>query len=135
MGLKTMSLKQSPTSIDVTGGTALTFMPTGGMNIANGVYLMVPTDVDYQVRRSIVAKVRPSSIDAKTGEFGKDKKSISFVIPTVLPSGRIVFNTLRIEREVHPYTSASEIAQLNTVGAQLLTDADTDNFWAYGSLD
>lgn len=132
MGLKNMSLLSGAT-IAPSGGTALVFTDNG-VTIQNGVQLVVPADTDYSVRRMATAKYRPPVVDVKTGVYGKDKKSISFVKPILLASGQVVFNTIRIEREVHPSLSAADCLDLNKIGAQLLFDADTDGFWATGSL-
>lgn len=132
MGLKNMSLIASGT-IAVSGGTAQVFADNG-VTIANGIQLVVPADTDYQVRRVATVKYRPPTLDPKTGSYGKDKKSISYVVPIVLTDGRVVFNTIRIEREVHPSLAAASCTELNKIGAQLLTDSDTDGFWATGSL-
>lgn len=132
MGLKTMSLLEAAT-VTTTGGTALSFTDDS-VTIPNGVHLVVPSDTDYQTRRQVTAKYRPPSIDVKTGVYGKDKKTMSLVLPIVLPTGQVVFNTIRLEREVHPSLSASAAAELNKLGAQLLTDSDVTNFWAAGSL-
>lgn len=132
MGLKNMSLVASGT-IAVSGGTAQVFADNG-VTIANGIQLVVPADTDYQVRRVATVKYRPPTLDPKTGSYGKDKKSISYVVPIVLTDGRVVFNTIRIEREVHPSLAAASCTELNKIGAQLLTDSDTDGFWATGSL-
>lgn len=132
MALKNMSLLTGAT-IAASGGSALVFADDG-VTIANGVHLVVPADTDYQTRRQVTAKYRPPTLDAKTNSYGKDKKSISYSRPVVLPDGRVVFNTIRIEREVHPSTTAADCLDMNKVGAQMLTDADTDAFWATGSL-
>lgn len=132
MGLKNMSLIASGT-IAVSGGTAQVFADNG-VTIANGIQLVVPADTDYQVRRVATVKYRPPTLDPKTGSYGKDKKSISYVVPIVLTDGRVVFNTIRIEREVHPSLAAASCTELNKIGAQLLIDSDTDGFWATGSL-
>jgi len=132
MGLKTMSLLAGAT-IAASGGTALGFTDDG-VTIANGLHLVVPADADYQTRRQVTVKYRQPTLDAKTGVYGKDKKSISLALPIVLPSGAVVFNTIRIEREIHPSLSAAEALELNKLGAQLLTDSDVENFWAAGSL-
>jgi hypothetical protein len=132
MGLKTMSLLASAT-VAASGGTALVFAEDG-MTISNGLHLMVPADADYQTRRQVTVKSRPPALNAATGVYGKDKKSISLAKPIVLPDGKVVFNTIRIEREVHPSLSASDAAELNALGAQLLVDADVTAFWANGSL-
>lgn len=132
MGLKNMSLMTGAT-VSATGGSALSFVDTG-VSVPNGISVTVPADADYQTRRGATIKYRPPVVDKTTGEYGKDKKSISLVKPAVLASGRVVFNTIRIEREVHPSLSAADATDLNKLGAQLLTDADLDNFWSAGSL-
>lgn len=132
MGLKSMSLLAGA-SVAATGGSAQVFADDG-VTIANGVHLIVPADADYQTRRQATVKYRPPVLDAKTNTYGKDKKSISYAIPTVLSDGRVVFNTIRVEREVHPSISASDAAEMNSIGAQLLVDSDVAAFWASGSL-
>lgn len=132
MGLKNASLLAGGT-VNTTGGTALVFADDG-VTIPNGVHLIVPADADYQTRRSLTAKYRPPAINAKTGAYGKDRKSLCLAQPVVLTDGTIVFNTIRIEREVHPSSSAAAALEFCTLGAQLLTDADVVAFWATGSL-
>lgn len=133
MGIKTMSLLQSATSVAASGGSAVVFSDDG-QTITNGVHLVVPADADYQTRRQATFKFRPPTLTASTGVYSKDKKSASFVIPQVLTTGQVVFNTIRVEREVHPSCTAANATELNRIGAQLLTDADTDAFWSAGSL-
>lgn len=132
MGLKSMSLLAGATNA-ATGGSALVFAEDG-VTITNGLHLMVPADADYQTRRQVTIKYRQPTLDAKTGVYGKDKKSICLALPLVLSNGSVVFNTIRIEREVHPSLSAANALELNTLGGQLLFDADVTSFWANGSL-
>lgn len=132
MGLKTMSLLANAT-VAATGGTALGFSDDG-VTIPNGVHLIVPTDVDYQTRRQVTVKYRQPSIDAKTGVYSKDKKSICLAQPVVLPTGQVIFNTIRVEREVHPSLSAEAALELTKLGAQFLIDSEAAGFWATGSL-
>lgn len=132
MGLKTMSLL-SGASISATGGTALAFSDNG-VSIQNGIQLVVPADTDYQTRRVVTVKNRPPALDAKTGVFGKDKKSISLSVPQVLSTGQVVFNTIRVEREVHPSFAAASADELNKLAAQLLTDSDVTSFWSAGAM-
>jgi len=132
MALKNMSLLAGAT-VAATGGSAQVFADDG-VTIQNGLHLIVPADADYQTRRQATVKYRPPTLDAKTNAYSKDKKSISYAIPIVLADGRVVFNTIRIEREVHPSYAAASCVELNKIGAQLLTDSDTDAFWATGSL-
>jgi hypothetical protein len=132
MGLKTMSLLAAAT-VTASGGSALVFADDG-VTIQNGLHLIVPADADYQTRRQVTVKYRQPTLDPKTGSYSKDKKSISLALPIVLTDGRVVFNTVRIEREVHPSLTAANADELNKLGAQLLTDTDVSAFWASGSL-
>lgn len=132
MALKNMSLLAGAT-VASSGGSALVFADNG-VTIPNGIQLVVPGDTDYQTRRTATVKYRPSTVDVKTGSYGKDKKSISLAKPIVLADGRVVFNTIRIEREMHPSVSAADCLEMNKLAAQMLTDTDTDAFWANGSL-
>lgn len=132
MGLKTMSLLSGAT-VAASGGSALAFSEDG-QSINNGVHLIVPSDTDYATRRQLTAKYRPPSLNAQTGAYGKDKKSISLALPQTLTDGSVVFNTIRIEREVHPELSAANALELCQLGAQLLVDDDVVDFWATGAL-
>jgi len=133
MGLKTMSLLAGAT-VSASGGTAQVFA-SDGQTIQNGLHLIVPADTDYQTRRVATCKFRAPALDVKTGAYGKDKKSISYAIPIVLTTGQVVFNTIRLEREVHPSLSAANALELNKIGAQLLVDADVADFWASGTME
>lgn len=133
MGLKTMSLLASAT-VSATGGSALAFA-SDGVSIPNGTHLIVTADTDYQTRRQVTAKYRPPTLDTKTGVYGKDKKSLTLVKPLVLSNGTVVFNTLRIEREMHPSVVDADCVELNKLGAQMLFDSDTTAFWATGAVD
>lgn len=132
MGLKTMSLLASAT-VAATGGTALAFLDDG-VSINNGIHLIVPADADYQTRRQVTAKVKQPTLDPKTGVYGKDRKTISLTVPMVLADGKVVFNVIRVEREVHPSFAAASAVEMNNLAAQLLIDADVANFWAAGTL-
>jgi len=132
MALKNMSLLAGAT-VSASGGTAQVFADDG-VTIQNGLHLVVPADADYQTRKNATVKYRPPTIDSKTGKYSKDKKSISYTIPVVLTDGSVVFNVVRIEREVHPSVSAEAALEMLVIAAQLCVDADVAQFWATGSL-
>lgn len=131
MALKNMSLLSGAT-VTASGGTALAFVDTG-VTIPNGLALVVPTDTNYALRRSVTARTRAPQLD-KLGVWGKDKKYMSFTVPKQLASGKIVPNVIRVERDIHPETTAAEANELLLVAAQLCIDLDTANFWGVGSL-
>ena len=131
MGIKTMTVKSGATMAP-TGGTDLVFADDG-LTIQNGVHLVVPAVTDYKVRPQATVKYRQPAVGSD-GLYSKDKKSISYSVPYVTASGKVVFNTIRVEREVHPEFSAAAALDLLIVGSQLLTDSDATAFWASGSL-
>lgn len=131
MGIKSMTLKTGATMAP-TGGTDIVFADDG-QTIQNGVHLVVPATTDYRVRQSSTAKYRAPSL-AADGTYNKDKKSMTYVVPFVTAAGKVVFNTIRVEREVHPEFSAANALDLNIIGSQMLTDSDCTAFWASGSL-
>lgn len=132
MGLKTMSLLTGAT-VSASGGSALAFAENG-VSVTNGLQLIVPADADYQTRRSVTVKVKQPTVDPKTGVYSKDRKTMSLTLPMVLSDGKVVFNVIRVEREVHPSLSAANALELNKLAAQMLTDSDATDFWAAGSL-
>lgn len=129
MGLKNMSLLTGAT-IAVSGGTPLVFADDG-VTIQNGVHLVVPSDTSFVSRRQCTVKYKPPTVDVNTGTFGKEKKTVSFTVP-IQVGDKIVFNTVRIEREIHPeFTDGEELLK---TAAQLCVDSDMANFWSVGSL-
>jgi hypothetical protein len=55
-------------------------------------------------------------------------------MPKILADGSTEYNLIRIEREVHPESTAAEALELNIQGAQLLFDSEVLAFWSAGSL-
>lgn len=118
-------------TITPSGGSAVSYTPNG-QTIQNGIQLIDAAVTDYRIRPTLTLKVKNPVLDSQL-VYSKDRKSILLVEPILLASGKVVFNLIRIEREVHPETTAANTLGLNTKGAQLLTDADFTNFWAAGS--
>lgn len=115
-----------------TGGSDLTLTPDG-VTVANGVHVSDAAQTDFRVRRNLTVKNKPPVLSS-TGVYSKDRKSMTFVAPKLLASGETVFNLIRIEREVHPESTAAEALDLTMVGAQLCSDTDFTAFWSAGSL-
>jgi hypothetical protein len=131
MGIRTMTVSTGAT-IAPTGGSNMVFADDG-TTVQNGCHIIVPATTDYRVRENATVKYRAPTL-AADGSYSKDKKSITYVVPIILASGKIAFNTLRVEREVHPEFSAANAANLNVIGAQLLCDSEAASFWSTGSL-
>lgn len=131
MGVKNLSILTGA-AIAVTGGTAKVFADDG-LTIQNGVHITVPATADFRVREHATLKYRAPTI-MPDGTYTRDRKSVSYTVPMVLTSGKYVNNTIRVEREIHPEMSAANVIEFNKISAQLMIDADLDNFWAAGSL-
>lgn len=126
-------IKKDATGITVVGGTDQTFT-SDGATVVNGIHVVDAAQADYRIRANASFTVKQPSYDANTGVYSKDKKKVILIQPKILASGKTVFNLIRIEREVHPESTAAEAVDLNRKGAQLLSDADFDNYWTAGSL-
>lgn len=131
MSVQNASINAGAT-ISATGGTAVSYTPNG-VTIPNGIQLIDAAITDYRVRPTLTLRNKLPVLDS-LGVYSKDRKSCLLVEPILLASGKVVFNLIRIEREIHPETPAANALGLNTKGAQLLTDSDFTNFWAAGSI-
>lgn len=132
MPIQSAVVKTGATGLTVVGGSDMSFSPDG-VSVPNGIHVSVAADTDFRVRRNCTVKQKlPTLISG--GGYSKDKKTITFVAPKILADGSTVFNLIRIEREVHPESSAAEALELNLIGGQALADADFASFWAGGSL-
>lgn len=135
MGIKTMSFTDGTAETTVTGGTPV-ILKTDSVTVANGIHLQVISDSDYRERRQVTVKHRAATVDPKTSFYGKDKKSITIVAPLYdEATGKMIFNTFRLEREVHPSFSDAEIGKLNALAIQALSSPDVTDFWLYGTFD
>jgi len=115
-----------------TGGSSVTFDRTGE-SIANGVVLGNMSESDFFAREKLYATVRMPSLQGD-GEYSKQKNSIRIVRPTTLASGKVVYNLVRIETEVHPESGSTETTNLLSLGIAAAADADLTLFWSSGSL-
>lgn len=132
MALNNSVIKAAATSLTVTGGTDVTFK-INGQSVSNGVQLHNEGQADFRIRENLTAKNRPP-VAQKDGSYTKGKRQVTLVMPKLLVSGAVTYNLWRGEMEVHPETTAAEMADLKLRGAQLMCDSDFDGFWAFGSL-
>lgn len=133
MSLKNGSVMTGATGITVVAGSALA-LTTGPNQVQNGIQVIAAADTDYRIRRNATFKVKTPTLSAD-GIYSKDKLSATYVAPKILASGKTVFNLVRVEREIHPESTAAEKSELLLIGAQLLNDSDYTSFWSAGSLE
>lgn len=132
MSVQNAVVKSGATAMAPTGGSDVTFTPDG-VSVPNGIHLADAAQTDYRIRRNLTVKNKVPTLLAD-GNYSKDKKSVTLVHPKILTNGKTVFNLIRIEREVHPESTAAEALDLCMIGAQLMSDTDFTAFWTSGSL-
>jgi hypothetical protein len=133
MSIKNAVVKTGATAVTMTGGSDQTFGPNGVV-IPSGIQVADVNQADFRIRRQLTFKNRVPTLSA-LGEYSKDKKSCTITQPKILANGKTVFNLIRIEREVHPESTAAEALDLLMVAAQAVSDADFTAFWTAGSLE
>jgi hypothetical protein len=115
-----------------TGGSAVT-LEEDGVTVANGKHVADSGNADFLTRLNATFRNRPPALQAD-GSWSKAKRSAMIVQPKELADGSYVFNLVRVELEIHPESTATEVQTLRYNGSQLLTDADVDDFISTGSL-
>jgi hypothetical protein len=115
------------------GGTALAFSSTGIRNNTNTLY--VAADLDQRTRRKIVCTVKEPKVSSTAPNGYTQSRSIAIAkFPLTLDNGLVTVNTLKIELATDVETSAAELAEYKSIGAQILCDADFDDFFAAQSI-
>lgn len=115
-----------------TGGTSKT-LSADGVQVQGGVHLIDASNTDVTTRLAITAKSKPGQLDAVTGEWSMDKRSLTVTIPKVV-NGKQKFPSVYITIQVHPLMTQAEIDALCYTAAQCLFRADFDNFRRVGSI-
>jgi len=116
-----------------TGGTSKTYA-IDGKQVVGGVHVADASVTDFRVRPNATFRNREPKYNSALKRFSKDKKSVTLVVPKILTDGSVEYNLIRIEREVHPESTAAESLELNVQGAQLLFDSELASFWSTGNL-
>lgn len=132
MSLTNAILKDGASAMTPTGGADMTFTPNG-QSVTNGIAIANAAQTDFRIRENATLKNRLPVLNS-LGKYSKDKKTLVYAEPKILADGSTVFNLIRIEREVHPESTAAEALNLCMMGAQWLTDSDVAAFWSAGSL-
>jgi hypothetical protein len=132
MPLQSAVVKRGATSASVVGGSDVTFTPDG-QAVGNGIHIADSSQTDFRIRQNMTIKNKVPTL-LGDGTYSKDRKTISIVAPKILADGTTVFNLIRIEREVHPESTAAEAFELLMLAAQAVSDSDFLSFWSSGSL-
>jgi len=131
MGLQTASILTG-TTVSATGGTAQTF-GSNGKEVNSGIQLIDTAVTDFRTRPTLTAKTA-DPVQLPDGSLTKDKRVITYAEPFVDTKGVIQYDYIRIERRVHPESSAAKAVELLKKGAQFCFDTDFTSYWSTGNL-
>lgn len=130
--LNGLQISDLSTSLSVTGGSAKAFTVTS-VTVPNGINVADFTQTDFRLRRHITFRNR-NPVKQADGSFSKAKRSFVFTTPIDAGSGKIVYLVDRWESEQPVEASATDLANHRRNVAQLLFDADVEQFHTGGSI-
>lgn len=130
MSIRSYTLKDGASSVNVVGGTDQTFQEDG-MEVAMGIHVSDVNEANFSLRESATMKSRPPVLQGV--DWTKEKKSVTHVKPMITDSGKTVFNLVRIELETHPSIPAADRNDLLLKASQYPVDTDFTSFWVTGS--
>lgn len=133
MSLSGISLLDAPTSVAWTGGTATVF-EKDGTPVATGLRVTETTETDPRLQMHVTFKSQPHQMQSD-GTFSKSKRRFVVTIPFELADGTIDYQTFRGELFAHPefMAVAGNLDNLRHLAGQCILDAETDNYYDYGS--
>lgn len=134
MSLVNAGVVTAPSAFAPTGGTALSFQSLG-VQKDGSVVLYVAADTDLRTRRTIMAKVKPPTVNASAPNgYTQARAEVSFHKPKLLANGKVTVNKVNIQVAYDIETTPTEIQEILDVGGQMLTDADFVNVFKALSL-
>lgn len=133
MSINGMNIADNATSIAVTGGSALAFYPDG-QEVSNGVHVAATAVADFRVRPHVTFRNKNPQRKAD-GSFTNSTRTIVFTYPYLdSVTGHVYYDTITIEHRSNPVIPASNVKNARYCAAQLMSDADTENFNTAGDL-
>lgn len=132
MPLNGLSISENATSLSVTGGTAQAFTPDG-VTVNNGLHVAAAAVADFRVRPHISFKNRVPQRNSN-GEFGYGTQEFVMTEPYLHSDGKVYYVTHTVTRRYHPVIPAANVKNARYKAAQVMFDADSENFNTAGDL-
>lgn len=132
MSLNGISLQKGSTGITVVGGTATVF-ETDGAETKAGIHVVDTTEPNFLLRQHATFKNKPHAVQPN-GSFSKGYRNSIVSIPHTLSDGTTAYMVGRITIELHPQCTLAQINELRRMTVQAIIDAETDNYYYYGSI-
>lgn len=122
----------SGATVSATGGTAVTFGPSGAI-VNRGIQVVDVAEADIRTQDMVTFKSVRGALQSD-GTWSKNRFSAKVTCPDLLSDGSQDFPSIEINYVGSPINTAAKLTALKTYAAQLLIDADTTLFWQNGSL-
>lgn len=132
MSVDNCTFKENATGLTPVGGTDVTYTEAG-VSVPGGINVANAAQVDFRIRENITFKNR-NPTKQSDGSFSKAKRSVVHLFPKLIASGEVVYNLVRTDFEIHPETTAAEIANMRFQAGQVNTSTETTNFITAGTL-
>lgn len=114
------------------GGSSQQFDRTS-TPVNNGYEYADVAEADFFARQKVILASRMPSLQSD-GSWSKQKTSCRFVSPITLADGTISYNVTRMEVEIHPESTAAQLAEHREYGAQMALDSELDDLYTAGTL-
>jgi hypothetical protein len=125
------SIADGASSAAATGGTATTF-GAGGKDINAGVQVIDTSETDLRIQSDYIFTNKPHALQSD-GTYSKARRRFVHNRPKILSDDTIVVNRGRVEFEIHPESTQTEILNLRLMTAQAIFLAAMDDFYNSGT--
>lgn len=133
MPINGLSISHGATSLSVTGGTARAFTPDG-QTVTNGVHVAASSVSDFRVRPHISFKNR-NPARRSDGTFTQGTRTFVSTQPYLeAATGIVHYDTIEVTRRYSPVIPEADLKAHRYNAAQLLFDADIENYNTTGDL-
>lgn len=132
MPINGLSIAHGATSLSVTGGTARAFTPDG-QTVTNGVHVAASAVTDFRVRPHISFKNR-NPVRRSDGTYSQGTRTFVYTEPYLDASGVVHYDTWEVTHRYSPSIPDANIKSARYNTAQLLFDADLENYNTVGDL-
>jgi hypothetical protein len=115
-----------------TGGASQDFDRTN-LPVNNGYEYADVDEADFFARQKVLIATRAPQLQSD-GTWSKQKTSLRFVLPITLADGSISYNVGRVEVEMHPESSAANLAEVREFCAQMAIGSQFNDSYTAGTL-
>jgi len=128
----TLVVGSTAMSLSITGGTSNTLVPIS--SDGSGRELVFSGDTNAVTRKRLKIRSTSEKVNASMPSgYNMRKGELTLLVPQVLANGKVEYNRYRILRDESVEITVAQVAENRRLVAQLVLDADTDDFWSVNS--